>query len=82
MSTLYLNEIKTFIILCDYRRFFFSGSVYVKVPSSINVVEEEKLRIQCRVLGSPHLTWIFSKLAIIITKREKLKLNKKSHLII
>ncbi|XP_056638815.1 neuroplastin [Diorhabda sublineata] len=34
-------------------------SVLVKVQANINVVEEEKLRVQCKVLGNPEITWIF-----------------------
>jgi hypothetical protein len=34
-------------------------SVLVKVPTNINVVEEEKLRVQCKVLGDPVLSWTF-----------------------
>ncbi|CAH1279866.1 unnamed protein product [Diabrotica balteata] len=34
--------------------------VLVKVPANINVVEEEKLRIQCKVLGDAKLSWKFN----------------------
>ncbi|XP_050504565.1 neuroplastin [Diabrotica virgifera virgifera] len=35
-------------------------AVLVKVPANINVVEEEKLRIQCKVLGDAKLSWTFN----------------------
>lgn len=33
--------------------------VAVKVPSNVNVIEEEALRIECKVLGNPKLSWRF-----------------------
>lgn len=34
-------------------------TIFVKVPSNINVVEEERLRIECQVVGDAVLYWIF-----------------------
>ncbi|XP_023021980.1 immunoglobulin domain-containing protein Bsg [Leptinotarsa decemlineata] len=34
-------------------------SIAVKVPSDINVVEEERLRIECKIAGNPSLSWVF-----------------------
>lgn len=33
----------------------------VKVQSNINVVEEERLRLECKVIGNPTLYWEFRK---------------------
>lgn len=34
-------------------------TVAVKVNANINVVEEEKLRIECKVVGNPKLHWLY-----------------------
>ncbi|KAG5899557.1 hypothetical protein JTB14_008241 [Gonioctena quinquepunctata] len=34
-------------------------NIAVKVPTDINVVEEERLRIECKIIGNPSLSWIF-----------------------
>ncbi|KAJ8933444.1 hypothetical protein NQ314_014001, partial [Rhamnusium bicolor] len=33
--------------------------IAVKLPTNINVVEEEKLRVECKVVGNARLHWLF-----------------------
>ncbi|KAJ8955910.1 hypothetical protein NQ318_005458 [Aromia moschata] len=49
-------------------------SIAVKVQQNVNVIEDEKLRIECKVLGNPKLTWIF-KNETYDESRERVKLE-------
>ncbi|KAJ8925647.1 hypothetical protein NQ315_009492 [Exocentrus adspersus] len=39
--------------------FIAARTIAVNVPNNINVVEEERLRIECEVKGNPELHWIY-----------------------
>lgn len=45
----------------QYIFIFVSGFIAVKVQSNVNVVEEEKLRLECKIIGNPTLNWKFRK---------------------
>ncbi|RZB40285.1 basigin, partial [Asbolus verrucosus] len=37
-----------------------ASQVHVKVPTNLNVVEGEKLKIECQTVGRPHVHWTYS----------------------